>query len=138
MNGSAISMAAKIARILGTKTSVISWIWVSACKSEMATPTTRPISISGLATRTSVTSESRATSRTSGPVMTTSSRSSCASSNRHRHDALVGLDDLVAYRHHGLDRDLGLGNRGDHVDHVGLAGNHRSGLGIGFVPGFAD
>src|SRR5258708_6848269 len=136
MNGSAISMAAKIARILGTKTSVISWIWVSACKSEMTTPTTRPISISGLATRTSVTRASRATSRTSGPVMT--SLPCSRASDRHRHDALVGLDDAVAHRHHRLDRNLGLRNRGDHIDHVGLAGDHRAGLGIGFVAGFGD
>ncbi len=30
--GSEISSTRKIAMILGTKTSVISWIWVSACK----------------------------------------------------------------------------------------------------------
>ena len=42
MNGSAISSATKIARIFGTKTSVISWICVSAWNSEMATPTARP------------------------------------------------------------------------------------------------
>ena len=69
MNGSASSMATKIARIFGTNTSVISWIWVSAWNSEMATPTTSPTSISGLATSTSVMIESRATSSTSGPVM---------------------------------------------------------------------
>src|ERR1700686_4479452 len=102
----------------------------------MTTPTTRPISISGLDTRTSVTSASRATSRTSGPVMTLFSPR--PPSDRHRHDALIGLDDLVAYRHHGLDRDLGLGNRGDHIHHVGLAGHHRLGLDIGFVAGCGD
>ena len=42
MNGSAISMATKIARIFGTNTKVISWIWVSAWNSEMATPTDQP------------------------------------------------------------------------------------------------
>ena len=35
MNGSATSIATKIARIFGTKTSVISWICVSACNSEI-------------------------------------------------------------------------------------------------------
>ena len=47
MNGSAISIATKIARIFGTNTRVISWIWVSACTSEIATPTASPTSISG-------------------------------------------------------------------------------------------
>ncbi len=42
MNGNAISMATKMARIFGTKTSVISWICVSAWNSEMATPTSEP------------------------------------------------------------------------------------------------
>src|SRR5262245_59054682 len=69
MNGSATSMATKIARILGTKASVISWIWVSAWNKEMTTPTMSPISISGLATITSVRIASRATSSTSDPVM---------------------------------------------------------------------
>ena len=32
----------KIAKIFGTKASVISWICVRACSSEMATPTARP------------------------------------------------------------------------------------------------
>ena len=73
MNGSAISMATKIARIFGTNTSVISWIWVSAWNSEMATPTARPISISGLDTITSVRMASRATSSTSGPDIDTRS-----------------------------------------------------------------
>ncbi len=67
MNGSATSIATKIARIFGTNTSVISWICVSAWKSEMTTPTISPISISGLATSTSVSTASRATSRTSAP-----------------------------------------------------------------------
>ena len=72
MNGSAISMATKIARIFGTNTSVISWIWVSAWNSEIATPTASPISISGLDTSTSVKIASRATSSTSGPVISRS------------------------------------------------------------------
>src|SRR5262245_11830885 len=69
MNGSATSMATKIARILGTKASVSAWIWVSAWNSEMTTPTMSPISISGLETITSVRIASRATSSTSAPVM---------------------------------------------------------------------
>src|SRR5712691_1199516 len=69
MNGSAISMVMKMARIFGTKTSVISWIWVSAWNSEMATPTASPTSISGADTSTSVMIASRATSSTSGPVI---------------------------------------------------------------------
>src|SRR5215470_16840004 len=78
MNGSASSMATKIARILGTKASVISWIWVSAWNSEMTTPTMSPISISGLATITSVMIASRPTSSTSGPVMTQALCISCS------------------------------------------------------------
>src|SRR4029077_12195265 len=69
MNGSATSMAMKIARIFGTKTRVVSWICVSACNSETATPTTSPTSISGAATSSKVSIASRATSITSGPVI---------------------------------------------------------------------
>ncbi len=69
MNGSASTMVMKIARIFGTKTRVISWICVSAWTSEIATPTTRPTTISGDETRTMVQIASRATSSTSGPVI---------------------------------------------------------------------
>ena len=54
MNGSAISSEMKIARIFGTKAMVISWICVTACSSEMATPTASPTSMTGLATTISV------------------------------------------------------------------------------------
>ena len=54
MNGSAISSETKIARIFGTKARVISWICVTACSSEMTTPTARPTSITGLAMMMSV------------------------------------------------------------------------------------
>src|SRR5438309_7820452 len=107
MNGSAISIPMKIARILGTKTSVISWIWVSAWNSEMTTPTTRPISISGLATKTSVRMASRATSRTSDPFI---AAPDSRRSNRHAHDFFVGRDHAVAHRHQSIDGDLGLGD----------------------------
>ncbi len=77
MNGSAISSEMKIARIFGTKTRVISWIWVSACSSEMTTPTAKPTSMTGLETTMSVKIASRATSRTSGPVIDSLSAPAC-------------------------------------------------------------
>src|SRR3954451_14342272 len=69
VNGSASSNATNIARIFGTKTSVGSWIWVSAWNSDTTTPTTRPATISGEDTTTMVQIASRATSRVSGPVI---------------------------------------------------------------------
>ena len=54
MNGSAISNDMKIARIFGTKAMVISWICVSACSSEMATPTAKPTSMTGAETMMSI------------------------------------------------------------------------------------
>ncbi len=104
MNGSAMSMARKIARIFGTKTSVVSWICVSACSSDMATPTTRPTSIKGAETRTSVSIASRATSMTSDPVIG-------GSSDRHLQHIFVGCDHLVAHRHERLERGFGFGDR---------------------------
>src|SRR5262249_37772501 len=136
MNGSASSMAMKIARIFGTKTSVISWICVSAWNSEITTPTMSPINISGLATSTSVMIASRATSSTSGPVMTPPASPACPSSDRHLHDVFVGRDDAVAHGNERIDRDLGLRPRRHHVDNVGLAGGHGMLLGIRLVPGF--
>src|ERR1700691_5368913 len=137
MNGSAISMARKIARIFGTKTRVVSWICVSACKSETATPTINPTSIKGAATSNSVTIASRASSNTSGPVICppfTLPLPVCGNrllSYRHLQDVLVSRDHLVAHRNHRLHRGFGLGDRGDDVDHVGLAGAHGLGLGVG-------
>src|SRR3954451_7203499 len=69
VNGSASSNATNIARIFGTKTSVGSWIWVSAWNSDTTTPTTRPTTIRGDDTTTMVQIASRATSRVSGPVI---------------------------------------------------------------------
>src|SRR5690606_39048980 len=123
MNGSIASMVRKMARILGTKTRVISWICVSACNSAIATPTASPTSISGLATLISAQMASRATSSTSAPL-TFPSRSawSVRSSDRHPHDLLIGGDHAVAHADEGLHRHFGLGDGGDHVDEVGLAG----------------
>src|SRR3954470_15119065 len=100
MKGSANSMVTNMARIFGTNTSVCSWIWVSACTSETATPTTRPTTIIGDDTSTMVQIASRATSRVSAPVIwipQSSGRAAkkSAESNRHLHDVLVGLDDAV-------------------------------------------
>src|SRR3954469_3663405 len=155
MNGRASSMATKIARIFGTKTSVISWICVSAWNSEITTPTTRPTIISGLETRTNVMIASRATSSTSGPVMaspgdlTDVCRAACfrgepaggllRRSDRHLHDLLVGGDDLVAHRHQCGDGGLGFGDRRHHVDQVGLLPRHHGlRLGIRFRARRAD
>src|SRR3954469_20878396 len=71
MKGSASSNVTNIARIFGTKTSVCSWIWVSAWNSDTTTPTTRPTTISGDDTTTMVQIASRATSRVSAPVIST-------------------------------------------------------------------
>src|SRR5258705_5154204 len=138
MNGSAISMATKIARILGTKASVISWIWVRAWNSEMMTPTMSPISSSGLETITSVRIVSRATSSTSDPVIAQFPPSSPlhSSSDRHPHDFLVSLNHAVAHRDERLDCHFGFRNRGHHVDDIGLAGHHSALLGIGCLAGF--
>src|SRR5262245_59507444 len=130
MNGSTSIMATKIARILGTKASVISWICVSAWNSEITIPTASPISINGLETRTSVRMASRATSRTSPPVIAAPSLlparrfARAPRSDRHPHDFLIGLDHPVTDRHQRLDRHLGLRDRGDHIDDVRLARDH--------------
>src|SRR5579863_1890518 len=160
MNGSAISMARKMARIFGTNTSVVSWICVSAWMSDTATPTINPTSISGAATRTSVTIASRATSITSGPVIDAPLvRHSGAHEARARNDAvafgktslvrkpgsdrhpqnfLIGRDHLVAHRDQGLDRRLALRHGGDDVDHIGLAHGHRLRLRVRLTAGLRD
>src|SRR5437762_13811341 len=120
MNGSANSMVTKIARIFGTNASVISWICVNACTSEIATPTTRPTSISGDETSTMVQIASRATSSTSLPVIA-NSPTRTQRLDRHPHDVFVGLDHFVAHRHQRFDRNLGFGDGSDDVDHIGLA-----------------
>src|SRR5579875_2400292 len=129
MKGSAISSDRKMARIFGTKAMVISWICVSACSSEIATPTARPTSMTGADTTISVKIASRATSRTSDPVMEL---------DRHLHDVVIGRDHLVAHRHDRIDRDLGLGHRGDHVHHVSPAGDEIARLRVGLVTHVGD
>ena len=47
MNGMKMIIVMNRTISFGTKVSVISWIWVIAWSSEMATPTTRPIAIGG-------------------------------------------------------------------------------------------
>src|SRR6266404_2866827 len=44
-----------------------------------------------------------------------------ARSDRHAQDVLVGLDDAVAHGRHRLQRNLGIGHRGDYLGDVGLA-----------------
>src|ERR1044072_3995274 len=121
MNGSASSSVTKIARIFGTKISVCSWIWVSACTSETTTPTIRPTTISGDDTTTMVQIASRAISRVSAPVMiyvpfhNSSFRDAPPGAgpddrlDRHLHDVFIGLDHAVAHRHQRGHRDVGFG-----------------------------
>src|SRR5690606_14883792 len=73
--GSASSMVTKMAMILGTKTRVISWIWVRAWNSAMMTPTTSPTTIMGADTMMSVQMADCAISRVNSPVMAGSGRS---------------------------------------------------------------
>src|ERR1044071_8720282 len=130
MNGSAISIATKIARIFGTNTRVISWICVSAWNSEITTPTASPTSISGLDTITSVQIASRATSSTSEPFIASPCGLRPLASDRHLHDFFVALDHAVAHRDQRVDRDFALRNRGDDIDDVGLAGRQALALRI--------
>src|SRR5262245_11374426 len=74
ISGRKISRAAKITRIFGTNTSVISWIWVSAWKKAMTRPTTSPAIIAGAHMMTVVQRASRPKSRTSRPFMAAPSK----------------------------------------------------------------
>src|SRR5271169_2154618 len=152
MNGRAISIARKIAMIFGTKTNVVSWICVSACSSEMMTPTISPTSIRGADTRSSVTIASRATSITSGPVNILilspppSRRPRAAAdggpaetiSDLHLQDVFVGRDHLVAHRDERLHRGFGFGDGGDDVDHIGLAVGDGPRLHVRFLRRLGD
>src|SRR6185437_1523229 len=122
--GRVMSRTTKIATIFGTKTSVISWICVSACSRPMPRPTTSAVIIAGAMTSSSTRMEERAKSMESDAVM--------VPSDRHVHDGLVGGDDLVAHRHDGIERDFGLVHCVDDVDDVGLAGDlaRRHGLAL--------
>src|SRR6185437_8017991 len=103
----------------------------------MTTPTTSPTSITGAETTTRVMIASRATSSTSGPVIT-SLFLPRAASDRHLHDVFVGRNDLVAHGDDGIDRYLRLRHRGDHVDHVGLAARDRARLRIRIAADMVD
>src|SRR5688500_8161004 len=131
MNGSIRIMAAKTARILGTKISVCSWICVSACKSETTKPTIRATSMSGAPTLRNVTMPSRAMSRMAAPVM-------AAPSDRHAHDFLIRRDDTVTHGDEGLEGRLAFGDGGDHVDDIGLAARRRHRLRLGGFAGLGD
>src|ERR1700730_7942704 len=106
----------------------------------MATPTMRPTSINGAGRRMSDTIASRATSSTSGPVIwppcflappltPSPRRRGEVCSNRHLQDVLVGRDHLVAHGYERADGGFAFGDRGDDVDHVGLAQSHGLRLG---------
>src|ERR1700733_2198210 len=128
----------------------------------MATPTIKPTSISHAATISRLMSASRATTNTSGPLMSLSlpfaviaraggqSRSpgTCdywmpafagmTASNLHLQDVLISRDHFVAHRHQRLEGGFGFGDRGDDVDHVSLAAGHGRRLRVGFLRGFGD
>src|SRR6266699_409956 len=140
INGSAMSNEMKMANIFGTKAMVISWICVRACRSEMATPTASPTSMTGLETTMSVKIASRETSRTSGPVMMFDSFRCRARPqlDRHLHDVFVGRDDTIAHCDDGIDGNLGFGDRSDDIDDIGLAAGGSARLRIGFAAHFGD
>src|SRR5262245_56652861 len=108
--GSAIRSTRKIARIFGTKTSVISWTWLSAWSRPMVTPTMSAVSMPGAASTSSSQMDSRAKSMVSAPVILSFAL------NGHLHDVLVGGDDAVADRHHRFQGQLGRGDRIDDTD----------------------
>src|ERR1700753_4369936 len=134
MKGNASSNVTKIARILGTNTRVCSWICVSAWNSDTTTPTTRPTTIKGDDTTTMVQIASRATSRVSAPVISsTPLHQASRNSDRHLQNVFVGRDHLVADRHQRRNLDVGLRHRRHDVHHVGLAGGHCGGLLVGLA-----
>src|SRR5262245_38656965 len=104
-------------------------------------PTTSPTTMIGAQTSTSVTIASRATSRTSGPVIDAAppaaSWHTCPS-DRHPHHFFVGLDHTIAHRHEGLHGDLGFGDGGDHVHQIGLAGGGGLTLDVGLAARLDD
>src|SRR5689334_20322805 len=122
--GSAIRRTKKIARILGTKTRVISWIWVSACSRPMATPTTSAVSMPGAASIRRTQMDSRAKSMVSAPVI------SFFRLDRHFHDVLVGGDHAVADGHHRFESELGRGDSVDDADEIALPGRALRGGGF--------
>src|SRR6201995_1677178 len=119
--GSATSSTTKMATILGTKTSVCSWIWVSACNRPMPRPTTSAVIMEGAM----ISSSTRMAERAKSMVEAGSIFSLVL--NRHVHDGLVGLHDLVAHGHHGIQGQFGVVHLLHHIDQVGLALHLRGG-----------
>src|SRR6201996_86997 len=114
-NGKVMRSTRKMAMIFGTKTSVISWICVSAWIRPMPIPTMSAMIMAGAAISRSTQMLSRAKSMESAGVM-------CSlGSDRHLHDGLVGLDDLVADGDDGIQRDFRLVHGVDDIDDVALA-----------------
>src|ERR1700730_9759030 len=117
MNGSSASSETRMTSTLGTKVSVISWICVSACRKAMPRPTASAISMIGAPSFNETTMVSCAMSMTSVGLIR------LRASDRHLRDVLVGGDDFVAQRDHGLQRKLGVVDGRRHRGDVGLAGH---------------
>src|SRR5271154_666262 len=121
MWGSRTIRESMITMIFGTKVSVISWIWVSACSTEMQRPTTSASSITGapILSATMIASlpiSSMSLAFTGDPLPP-------RRSDRHLDDVLVGGNHLVPHRDHGLQRGIGVGERGGDLGDVRLAGD---------------
>src|SRR5215469_13973077 len=127
--GSEMSSTTKIAMIFGTKTSVISWICVSAWSRPIARPTTSDVSMTGVMTSSSTIMDARAKSIESagvknaplGELLTRDETGMNRRSDRHVHDALIGLHDFVANGDDRIQRDLGRVHGVDDVDDIGLS-----------------
>src|ERR1700679_1198048 len=117
--GSGMRSTMKIAMIFGTKTSVCSWICVSACRRPMTRPTASAVIMAGAAISSSTQMASRAKSIVSAGVMNLSLEWRVAkTSDRHLHDVLIGRDDLVADGDDRIEGELSGVDGIDDVDDV--------------------
>src|SRR3954452_22645197 len=124
--GPVSSSTAAMTTTLGRKASVASWIWVTACSTEMTRPMASIASSGGQARCRASHSASRSASAVG---------SSAIALDRHAHDILVGGDDLVAQRGGGLQRHLRPRDRQHHIRDAALAEQR---LGAGGIGGAAE
>src|SRR5262245_58000366 len=130
MNGSIRTLPTATATIFGTKTSVLSWICVSAWRKPIPRPTISAIAKAGPEISSAVHIPSRVISMMSASVMFLARVHSelfvplaPRSSDRHAHDFLIGLDDLVAHGDGRLQRYFGVVHCEYHVADIHIAGN---------------